>query len=144
MRQIDNLKFMAMALLVALFSLSFTACSDDDEEVTSSITDYYMSCEVSGGNLSSSERTQMEAYWNSIFIEVSKEAWAAYTLDEALYAFDTTVKNYRNLWSSGYKDNPSFDYNYNISGTLYMKLQLRTETKVVKETTLALTEDSCE
>lgn len=92
MRQIDNLKFMAMALLVALFSLSFTACSDDDEEVTSSITDYYMSCEVSGGNLSSSERTQMEAYWNSIFIEVSKEAWAAYTLDEAVYAFDTTVK----------------------------------------------------
>ena len=32
MRQLNNLKFMAMAMFVALMSLSFTACSDDDED----------------------------------------------------------------------------------------------------------------
>ena len=32
MRQLNNLKFMAMAMLVALMSMSFTACSDDDDD----------------------------------------------------------------------------------------------------------------
>lgn len=32
MKQLTNLKFMAMALFVAMLSMSFTACSDDDDD----------------------------------------------------------------------------------------------------------------
>lgn len=32
MKHLSNLKFMAMALFVAMLSLSFTACSDDDDD----------------------------------------------------------------------------------------------------------------
>lgn len=32
MRHLNNLKYMAMALFVAMLSLSFTACSDDDDD----------------------------------------------------------------------------------------------------------------
>lgn len=32
MKQLTNLKFMAIALFIALFSMSFAACSDDDDD----------------------------------------------------------------------------------------------------------------
>ena len=38
MRHLNNLKYMAMALFVAMLSLSFTACSDDDDDSGTSVT----------------------------------------------------------------------------------------------------------
>lgn len=38
MRHLNNLKYMAMALFVAMLSLSFTACSDDDDDSETSVT----------------------------------------------------------------------------------------------------------
>ena len=60
-----TLKYLSFMLMLMVCSAGFTSCSDDDDDVdTSVITDYYMTCTVSGGGFTSQEIDRLQSLLN--------------------------------------------------------------------------------
>lgn len=131
MKHLSNLKFMAMALFVAMLSLSFTACSSDDDDEISGITDYYFTCTVKGGGLSSQElntlQSEINAELSSYYIEAAEYA-------EAIYLFDSIVEGVQETFQDGIPG---------INGTLTITLQLKTKDgRTAKSSSVKVTNDN--
>lgn len=92
MKKIKYLVFLVMALFM---SVSFTACSDDDDESDSSVptyADYYIECtSVIGGGLSAQECTSLQTDYNSIFSNLTMSAMER---NEAIEEFDALMQNF--------------------------------------------------
>lgn len=132
MKQLSNLKFMAMAFFVALLGMSLTACSDDDDDSSSSISDYYITCSVSGGGLSSQQKENMESSLNS---ELTNITMKGVERDRAIYSFDSLMDELEDEYSEGMSG---------ISGTLTLTFYLKDKDgKTVKTTSLKITKDGC-
>lgn len=131
MRHFNNLKFMAITLLVAMLSLSFTACSDDDDVNASEITDYYMTCKVSGGGFSPNELESLEAAINAELTTYCY--WEELDLNRALYYFNDEIEDWQEQYEYGA---------YDVRGTLTITFYLKNDDgKIVKTTNLYITKD---
>ena len=141
MRHLNNLKYMAMALFVAMLSLSFTACSDDDDDNGTALDDYYIACEVSGDDLSRSQLAQLQNMLGGSIIEATEEEMTRMTRDEAIYEFNRYMDFQEGVYKNGYENDPNF-YIFNISGTVTLRYTLYTkDDKAVKSTTFIVKED---
>lgn len=131
MKHLEKIRFMAINLFIAVLSLSFASCSDDDDPVPT-ITDYYMTCTVTGGGLSPQELDNLEANLNA---ELTQYYWEAQELDYVLYYFNSEVEDWQDVFSEGVDG---------ISGTLQITFQLKTkEGQTVRTATLNVTENGC-
>ena len=92
MRQLNNLKFMAMAMLVALMSMSFTACSDDDDDKgpdTNSIVGVWeRNMNLEG--FSGTARIQFNSNKTGVFVFTYDDE---YELDSEEYSFEYEFVN---------------------------------------------------
>lgn len=132
MRKLVNFKYLVMAMFVALLSMSFTSCSDDDDDDVPTIADYYIECKMSGGGFSNQELTQMESYLNS---QLTGTTFDGLERDEAIYIFDKIIKDLKVQFSDGLEG---------VVGTLNMILYLKTtDGVIVKTATIAVTKDGC-
>lgn len=120
-------------LMLMVCSAGFTSCSDDDDDVdTSVITDYYMICTVSGGGFTSQEIDILQSRLNE---ELTSYYWKGIKYNEVIYEFDSEVDNYKNEFRSGMPG---------ITGTLQITFFLKTKDgKTVKTSTLNITKDGC-
>jgi len=134
MKQLANLKFMAMALFVAMLSMSFTACSDDDDDDVPEIADYYIECKMSGGGFTNQELTQLEATLNG---ELSTTTMKGMKMSEAVYVFDNVIREMkRGVFVNGLPG---------ITGTLNVTFYLKTtKGTVARTTTIKVTKNGCE
>lgn len=125
---------MAMALFVAMLSMSFTACSDDDDDDIPGIADYYIECKMSGGGYTSQEITSFESTLNSILSETTMKG---YKKDEAIYVFDDVVRRLKkDVFVNGISD---------VTGTLQIVFYLKTTSGIVAKTaTIKVTKNGCE
>lgn len=133
MKEVVKFKSMAMCFFIAMLSLSFASCSDDDDEdPISGISDYYITCSVSGGGLTPQELNAMESQLNA---ELSQYEWRAVDADYALYEFNNLVRELQRSFSGGVSG---------ISGTLRMNLQLKSaDGQTISSATLNITNDDC-
>lgn len=131
MRHLNNLKYMAMALFVAMLSLSFTACSDDDDDEISGLNNYYISCtNASGGGLSAQE---IDVFISNMNSSLSSMEMTGVEYAEAVYVFSELMKTLEESFSDGMSG---------INGTLTVTFALKTEDgKTAKTATLAITKD---
>lgn len=120
-------------LMLMVCSAGFTSCSDDDDDVdTSVITDYYMICTVSGGGLTSQEIDRLQSRLND---ELTSFYWKGIKYNEVIYEFDSEVDSYKNEFMSGMPG---------ITGTLQITFFLKAKDgKIVKTSTLNITKDGC-
>ena len=128
-----TLKYLSFMLMLMVCSAGFTSCSDDDDDVdTSVITDYYMTCTVSGGGFTSQEIDRLQSLLNK---ELTSSYWKGIKYNEVIYEFDSEVDNYKNEFRSGMSG---------ITGTLQITFFLKTKDgKTVKTSTLNITKDGC-
>lgn len=128
-----TLKYLSFMLMLMVCSAGFTSCSDDDDDVdTSVITDYYMICTVSGGGFTSQEIDRLQSRLNE---ELTSYYWKGIKYNEVIYEFDSEVDNYKNEFRSGMSG---------ITGTLQITFFLKTKDgKTVKTSTLNITKDGC-
>lgn len=126
-------KFLAMMIAMLTMSVGFSSCDKGDPgEPTSEYNDYYIKCEVSGGGLDAAELNYLESLMNASLAETE---WEMLKKDEAIYYFDTAMKELKSEYSGGMTG---------ITGTLYLKFILKTtEGATVKTTTLNITKDGC-
>lgn len=135
MKQLERLKSLLMSVLVISLSLSLVSCGDDDESIPE-ITDYYMTCTVRGGGLSTQDLEALEAQLNAALTQYQ---WSGIDLDHALYNFGEQVEAYRLAFSDGYREISNY-----ISDTLRITFQLKTKAGVtVTTSTLNVTKDGC-
>lgn len=134
MKRLANLKFMVMAMFVAMLSMSLTACSDDDDDDVPEIANYYIECKMSGGGFTSQELTQLESNLNSSLSEITMKGA---TKAEAVYTFDEIVLRLkREVFSAGMSG---------VSGTLNIVFYLKTTGGTVAKTaTIKVTKNGCE
>lgn len=120
-------------LMLMVCSAGFTSCSDDDDDVdTSVITDYYMICTVSGGGLTSQEIDRLQSRLND---ELTSSYWKGIKYNEVIYEFDSEVDSYKKGFMSGMSG---------ITGTLQITFFLKAKDgKTVKTSTLNITKDGC-
>ena len=124
-------KYLMMMIAMVAMCVNFSSCKDDDEP-TSEYHDYYIQCKVSGGGLDAAELNYMESQLNAKLADVE---WEMLKKDEAIYYFDTAMKELRASFSEGISG---------ITGTLYMQFMLKTtEGNTVKTTTLNVTKNGC-
>ena len=109
-------KYLMMMIAMVAMCVNFSSCKDDDDEPTSEYHDYYIQCKVSGGGLDAAELNYMESQLNAKLADVE---WEMLKKDEAIYYFDTAMKELRASFSEG------------ISGI------------TVKTTTLNVTKNGC-
>ena len=133
MKRLANLKFMVMAMFVAMMSMSLTACSDDDDDDIPEVANFYIECKVSGGGFSSQELTQLESGLNS---ELSEITMKGVTRAQAVYTFDELISE---LKSDVFADGMS-----NVKGTLNIAFYLKTtDGAVAKTAVIKVTKDGC-
>lgn len=128
-----TLKYLSFMLMLMVCSAGFTSCSDDDDDVdTSVITDYYMICTVSGGGLTSQEIDRLQSRLND---ELTSSYWKGIKYNEVIYEFDSEVDSYKKGFMSGMPG---------ITGTLQITFFLKAKDgKTVKTSTLNITKDGC-
>ena len=128
-----TLKYLSFMLMLMVCSAGFTSCSDDDDDVdTSVITDYYMTCTVSGGGFTSQEIDRLQSLLNK---ELTSSYWKGIKYNEVIYEFDSEVDYYKYEFMSGMPG---------ITGTLQITFFLKTKDgKTVKTSTLNITKDGC-
>ena len=121
---------MAMALFVAMLSLSFTACSDDENDELHELTDYYVTCTVSGGGLSPQDLDNRETEYNAYFAD---EYIEGVDYAHAIYWFNDVVEDFQERWEHGDSD---------VSGTLRVTLQLKNKSgEVIRTATVNITNE---
>ena len=122
-----------MMIAMLAVSVSFSSCgSDDDDEPTSEYNDYYIKCEVTGGGFDAAQLNYLESLMNASLAETE---WEMLKKDEAIYYFDTVMKELKSEYAGGMSG---------VTGTLYLKFILKTtEGATVKTTTLNITKDGC-
>lgn len=131
MKKLEDFKFLAMALFVAVLGMAFTSCSDDDDDKPA-MTDYYITCELSGGGLKPQNLEEMQAILNTA---LAQETLEALEYSQAAYLFEEVVDDLQEEYSDG------LSY---VNGTLKIKFFLKTkEGKTVKTATLNITKDGC-
>lgn len=128
-----TLKYLSFMLMLMVCSAGFTSCSDDDDDVdTSVITDYYMICTVSGGGLTSQEIDRLQSQLNE---ELTSFYWKGIKYNEVIYEFDSEVDYFKDGFMSGMSG---------ITGTLQITFFLKNKDgKTVKTSTLNITKDGC-
>lgn len=90
MKKLADFKFMAMALLVAMFSMSFTACSSDDDDDTAAIDDYYFEVTVQDrGTLTAENAASIARDMTSTLSVLSVEGVEK---DKAEYYFNKAIE----------------------------------------------------
>ncbi len=119
---------MLMAILTTM-SLFVVSCgASDDDDPAPAYGDFYIEFSCSGGGFTQQELTQMNATLNS---EFSSQTMEGISKDQAIYVFDSVVKNLKQTFKYSSDD---------IVGTLNMTLFLKTtEGKVVKQTVIYVT-----
>lgn len=89
MKKLANLKFMVMAMFVAMLSMSLTACSDDDDDNFSAIDDYYFEVEVyDKGSLSSENAAAIARNMTSTLSVLSQDGL---DINKAEYYFNRAI-----------------------------------------------------
>lgn len=114
MRLFTNLKFMAMALFVAMLSMSFTACSDDDDDnggSASSIVGVWTDDEDETtltfrsdgtGELKTESGTSNLKYTYSYDTTSDSGTLKYWFLDSStVYTYKVTITGNTMMWSSG-------------------------------------------
>ncbi|WP_288317885.1 hypothetical protein [Xylanibacter caecicola] len=134
MKKLANLKFMVMAMFVAMLSMSLTACSDDDDDDVPGVANYFIECKMNGGGLTNQELMQLESGLNS---ELSQITIKGATKSEAIYTFDEVILNLkRKVFVDGLPG---------ISGTLNIAFSLKTTDGIVaKSAIIKVTKNGCE
>ncbi len=129
-------KYFSMMLAMLVCCMGFVSCSDDDDDNNfsgSAIDDFYIMCTASGGGLDSRELASFEASLNNEFVDLDL---TGLKYDEAIYMFDSFIKNLKRGFSEGLSG---------VSGTLKLTFYLKTTSgKEVKRATLNITKDGCE
>lgn len=122
-----------MALFVAMLSMSLTACGDDDDDDEgNALSDYYITCSVSGGGLSSQQTETLEANLNSSLADITMKG---YERNKAIYLFEELVDDLEDEFSAGMSG---------ITGTLTMTFYLKNKDgNIVKSSSLKITKDGC-
>ena len=123
-------KFFAMMIAMLAISINFSSCDDGEEPITE-IKDYYIECDVKGGDLNASELSTLKSELNVILSEVDLDAL---TKDEAIYLFDKFIQEMKYAYSDGIGTNET------LSITFYLKT---TSGNLVKKTVLKVTKDGC-
>lgn len=123
MKHLRNFKFMALAMFVAMLSLSFTSCSDDDDDKADLLNDYYIEVTVHDkGTMTSAEAASFARTLSDAFEEASfegvKESTAKYHFNKLLSALVDNLNEY------GYKFSATFKASLKIEngGTVESKI----------------------
>lgn len=124
-------KFFAMMIAMLAMSINFSSCSDDDDEPSSEIKDFYIECDVKGGGLNASEISALKSALN---VELSELDMEALTQDEAIYLFDRFIQEVKYVFSEGIESNET------LTITFYLKT---TSGSTVKKAVLKVTKDGC-
>ncbi|MBS5528230.1 MAG: hypothetical protein KHX42_08770 [Prevotella sp.] len=130
MKRLANLKFMVMAMFVAMLSMSLTACSDDDDDNFSAIDDYYFEVEVyDKGSLSSENAAAIARNMTSTLSVLSQDGLK---IDEAEYYFNRAVEMIvRN-----------YDVEQTFTATFKINMK-NSKGQIFKSKLLKLTKDGC-
>lgn len=130
MKRLANLKFMVMAMFVAMLSMSLTACSDDDDDNFSAIDDYYFEVEVyDKGSLSSENAAAIARDMSSTLSVFSRDGL---DIDKAEYHFNRAI------------DAIVDGYNLEQTFTATFKINMKnSKGKIFKSKLLKLSKDGC-
>lgn len=130
MKRLVNLKFMVMAMFVAMLSMSLTACSDDDDDNFSAIDDYYFEVEVyDKGSLSSENAAAIARDMSSTLSVFSRDGL---DIDKAEYHFNRAI------------DAIVDGYNLEQTFTATFKINMKnSKGKIFKSKLLKLSKDGC-
>ncbi len=134
----QSIKLLSMLLTFFAMSFTLTSCSNDDDNPTSSIDDYYSEVtSVTGGGWTPQECSQ---FMNELNTNASLKLGPAYSWinidrDQAIYYFDTQMKTLKAAFGNGLSG---------ISGTLTIYVVLKNSSgKTIKGATLSVTTTSC-
>lgn len=102
MKHLRNFKFMALAMFVAMLSLSFTACSDDDDDESADpLGDYYVEVAVhDNGKMPPAEAASFARMLNTWFEEkMETEYFIGARESEAKYAFNKLLNAFLKIFN---------------------------------------------
>lgn len=128
MKQLRKLSFLMMAMFVAVVSLSFTSCSDDDDTVS----DYSITCTAACDGYTAE---QLEALQQQLNEAASQVALSNLTESQAILVFDNFISRYRQVLANG-------DSSLG-SNTLVLTYRLVNNGSVVKSTVVTVTSTGC-
>ncbi|MGM9833675.1 MAG: hypothetical protein ACI31A_08325 [Candidatus Limisoma sp.] len=129
----QTIKYLAMLMVMLSFGLTSTSCGDDDDEGGNlSVNNYFMECvSVSGGGLDNQDLAQIKNGFNSELVDYY---WRNKTKEDAIQLFDSEMNDLKKAYSNG------SDIVKEGSLNIVFALKLQESGKVIKQTTLVITE----
>lgn len=124
-----------MLMVMLSFGLTSTSCGDDDDEGGNlTVNNYFMECvSVTGGGLDNQDLAQLKNGFNE---DVVDYYWKNKTKEEAIQYFDSQMLDLKEAFSNG----SSIVKEGSLKIVFALKLQ--ESGKVIKQTTLVITEKS--
>ncbi|MDD6621886.1 MAG: hypothetical protein PUE90_04120 [Bacteroidales bacterium] len=131
----QTIKYLAMLMVMLSFGLTSTSCGDDDDEGGNlTVNNYFMECvSVTGGGLDNQDLAQLKNGFNE---DVVDYYWKNKTKEEAIQYFDSQMLDLKEAFSNG----SSIVKEGSLKIVFALKLQ--ESGKVIKQTTLVITEKS--
>ena len=122
-----------MLMVMLSFGLTSTSCGDDDDEGGNlTVNNYFMECvSVTGGGLDNQDLAQLKNGFNE---DVVDYYWKNKTKEEAIQYFDSEMLDLKKAFSNGSSIVKEGSLN------IVFALKLQESGKVVKRTTLVITE----
>lgn len=124
-----------MLMVMLSFGLTSTSCGDDDDEGGNlTVNNYFMECvSVTGGGLDNQDLAQLKNGFNE---DVVDYYWKNKTKEEAIQYFDSQMLDLKEAFSNGSSIVKEGSLN------IVFALKLQESGKVIKQTTLVITEKS--
>lgn len=124
-----------MLMVMLSFGLTSTSCGDDDDEGGNlTVNNYFMECvSVTGGGLDNQDLAQLKNGFNE---DVVDYYWKNKTKEEAIQYFDSEMLDLKEAFSNGSSIVKEGSLN------IVFALKLQESGKVIKQTTLVITEKS--
>lgn len=122
-----------MLMVMLSFGLTSTSCGDDDDEGGNlTVNNYFMECvSVTGGGLDNQDLAQLKNGFNE---DVVDYYWKNKTKEEAIQYFDSQMLDLKEAFSNGSSIVKEGSLN------IVFALKLQESGKVIKQTTLVITE----
>lgn len=124
------LKLTIFSILSSLLCAGFVSCSDDEDIQSPSKEGYYVTISCSGGGLSSSDLRELEDETENYINDYAGDLLRKCSKNEAIIFFDAFVEGFCDSLSDGI---------YGLSGTLKIKVCLKSGSSTVKSQTVCVT-----
>ncbi|MGM9841600.1 MAG: hypothetical protein ACI31D_05300 [Candidatus Limisoma sp.] len=129
----QTIKYLAMLMVMLSFGLTSTSCGDDDDEGGNlTVNNYFMECvSVTGGGLDNQDLAQIKNTFNSELVDYY---WRNKTKEEVVQLFDSEMNDFKKAYANGSEIVKEGSLN------IVFALKLQESGKVIKQTTLVITE----